>query len=228
MLFKGSFVTAASGKAGGVIASHNASGQYLRQFTVPTNPQTAFQLTVRNAMSALVSRWANTLTAAQRAAWSVYATNVSSTNALGDQINYSGINWYCACNVPRVQSGLSVIDTCPGVYNLATLSPPVATIVAAGTTASIAFTNTDAWANEVGGALLIYSSRPQSPAINFFKNPYRYAGKISGAASPPTSPFVTPTLPFPIGPAGSKMFFKFVAVRADGRISSPFRTVSSA
>jgi hypothetical protein len=83
---------------------------------------------------------------------------------------------------------------------------------------SLAFTNTDAWATAVGGYLLLFASRAQNATVNFFKGPYRFAGKIAGAATPPTSPAVI-TLPFPIGPVGSKMYFRAVAIMADGRKS---------
>lgn len=227
MLWKGSIITAASGKMGGIVASHNAGGQYFRQYRVPTNPSSIYQEAVRNAVATLTTRWTAVVTLNQRAAWAVYAQNVSVSNPLGDTNLNSALSWYCACNVPRIQAGVSVIDAGPTVFTMANLTPPVATITAAGTTASLAFTNTDAWANEAGGYLLVYASRPQSPGINFFKGPYRYAGKVTGAGTPPTSP-ATITLPFVSGPAGSRQFFQVRAVRADGRISAPFRIFDDA
>lgn len=226
MLIKGSFVTAASGKLGGVVAARNKGGQYLRAFAMPVNPSTPFQEIVRNAIATLTSRWTSVVTLNQRAAWATFAQNVTIVNPLGDTGLNAALGWYCACNVPRIQATLSVVDAGPTTFTLATLTPPVATITAAGTTGSFAFTNTDSWANESGGAMLIYASRPQSAGINFFKGPYRFAGKIVGSATPPTSPSVI-TLPFPSGPTGSKQFFQVRAVRADGRISAPFRLVSS-
>jgi hypothetical protein len=113
---------------------------------------------------------------------------------------------------------VAVVDAGPTTYGLPTFTTPVPTIVAAGTTVSLAFTNTDAWAIAAGGYLLLFASRPQNATINFFKGPFRFAGKVTGAATPPTSPAVI-TLPFPIGPATSKMFFRAVAIGADGRKS---------
>lgn len=226
MLYKGSFVSTASGKLGGIVAARNKGGQYLRAYAKPVNPSTAYQEVVRNAIATLTSRWTSVVTLNQRARWADYAANVTTVNPLGDTGLNAALGWYCACNVPRIQSSLSVVDNGPTTFTLATLTPPVGTITAAGTTASFAYTNTDGWANEVGGALLIYASRPQSAGINFFAGPYRYAGKVAGAATPPTSPAVI-TLPFPSGPTGSKQFFQVRSVRADGRISAPFRLVSS-
>jgi hypothetical protein len=226
MLIKGSFVTAASGKLGGVVAARNKGGQYLRAYAMPVNPSTPFQEVVRNAIATLTSRWTSVVTLNQRAAWATFAQNITITNPLGDTGLNAALGWYCACNVPRIQAGVTVVDAGPTIYTLATLTPPVCTITAAGTTVSVAFTNTDGWANEAGGYMLVYASRPQSPGINFFAGPYRFAGKITGAATPPTSPSVI-TLPFPSGPTGSKQFFQVRSVRADGRISAPFRLVST-
>jgi len=227
MKFKSLVYSHASGKVGGLVYSHNSGGLYTRAYRVPVNNNTSFQQAVRNAVSQLQTRFSQTLTAAQRAAWAVFGQNVPWINDMGDTIRLSAQNWYLKCNVPRVQAGVAVIDPGPTLYELATLTPPVPTIVAAGTTASVAFTNADAWANEVGGYLLMYASRPQNGTVNFFAGPYRYVNKIAGAGTPPTSPNV-PTLPFVIGPAASKMAFRFVAVRADGRPSASFRVVAAA
>lgn len=218
MKYTSALLTAASGKLRGIVASHNRGGSYFRGLTVPTNPNTAQQQSVRNNLASLQVTFANTLTGAQRTGWQTYATNTPVTDALGHSITLTGQQMFVKCNSLRLQAGLSVIAAPPGLYGLAALTLPVPTIIAAGTTASVAITNTDAWAGEVGGALLIYASRPFGGTINYFKGPYRYAGKVAGAVSPPTSP-ATVTLPFTIGSATTKMGFRFVAVRADGRPS---------
>lgn len=218
-------MTSASGSIGGTTFSHNRGGLYTRARRKPVNPQTSFQNGVRNTLGALQAMYP-TLSAVARNAWYVYSENMTFPNALGLQINYSAQNCYVMLNSPRIQGGLSRIDVAPTIFELATLTPPVPTITAGGSTVSVAYTNTDGWANEVGGALLVYASKPQNITINFFDGPYRFAGKVSGAATPPTSPAVI-TLPFVTGPTGSKQMFKFVAVRADGRISSAFRVTAS-
>jgi hypothetical protein len=88
------------------------------------------------------------------------------------------------------------------------------------------FTNTDTWATAVGGALLVFMSRGQSPTINSFKGPYRFAGKVAGAVSPPTSP-QNITSPFTLA-ATQRVFVRFIAVTADGRVSADFRTFGTA
>lgn len=218
MKYNSALLTEASGSMGGIVASHNAGGSYFRKRVTPTNPNTSFQQGVRNNLSILQTRFLSTVTAAQRAAWATYAATTPVTDSLGASRHLSAQQWYVACNSLRLQSALTVVDAGPVTSGLPTMTSPVPTIVAAGSTMSLAFTNTDAWANEVGGAMLVFASRARNATINFFKGPYRYAGKIAGAATPPTSP-ATITLPFTIGAATSKMFFKVVIVRTDGRKS---------
>lgn len=227
MKFSSQVYAAVSGSIGGITYAHNQGGMYARARAVPTNPNSAQQQVMRNAIGALTTSWLAVLTAAQRTGWSTFAANVPVLDTLGQARTIPPLSWYIKANSLRLQVGLSRIDNAPGIYELATMTLPVPTIVAAGTTVSVAFTNTDAWAGEVGGALLVYASRPQNATKNFFVGPYRFAGRINGAVSPPTSPAVV-TLPFTIGPAGSKMMFKFIAVRADGRPSATFRVTATA
>lgn len=221
MLYKGMMGSEYSGKMGGVVAAHNKGGYYFRQAVIPTNPGTTRQNAIRNYMTQLTTAWQNTLTAAQRLAWQTYADNITWFNALGDAIQIGGNACYNACNIPRLQASLTRVDAGPVIFSRPTLTLPVPTITAASTSVSVAFTNTDAWANEVGGAMLLYGSTAQASTINFWKGPFQFIGKIAGAATPPTTPSVF-TMPNPAGPTGSRMFFRVTCVRADGRLSPDF------
>lgn len=225
--FKSALLTQASGSIGGLTFSRNKGGMYVRSRALVTNPNSVYQAAVRARFAQLATRWTQTLDDGQRLLWTIYGEQVPITNSVGDSINLSGLAWYQAMNGARLSAGLSIINDAPFDYSLAALTAPVvASVDEAADTASVVFTNTDAWAGEVGGALIVYASRGQNASRNFFKGPYRYAGRVLGAASPPTSP-ASITLPFDVG-AGQKVFFMFRAVRADGRISAPFRTVGTA
>lgn len=199
---------------------------YTRARATPTNPKTPAQQAVRNGLQLAANAWANTLTTAQRNAWNTYAANVPLTDSLGEARNVSGNAMYNRSNIIRSQAGLSQIAAGPTVYTLATLTNP--TVSGVGTTGvvTVTYTNTDTWAGTVGGALLVYVSRPQSPGITFFKGPYQYAGKINGAATPPTSPG-TVTSPFALA-AGQKVFVRILASNADGRLSAAWTGTFSA
>ena len=221
MKFKSQVYTAVSGSIGGITYSHNKGGLYTRGRATPTNPASPQQVVVRNAVAQLTSRWTAVLTAAQRAAWASYADAVLIPDAFGDPRKIPALSHYVRSNVPRIQSALSIIDAGPTEPTLPTMSDQSFIPDVSSTNVSITFVNTDEWAGEVGGALLVLASRSQVVGITSWKGPYRYAGKISGAVTPPTSPQVI-ALPFPVV-LDQRTFFQTRCVRADGRVSSPFR-----
>lgn len=221
MKFKSSLLTQASGSIGGLTASRNRGGMYMRARAIPVNTNTSFQQAVRNFLAILTSRWVNTLTALQREAWAVYAEQTPMTDSLGESRTIPALAHYVRSNVARLQAGLSIVDAGPTVYGLPTLSALDATVDASDGEADIVFTNTDDWATEVGGALAVAISRPQNVSINYFNGPYRFAGSVLGAVIAPTSP-ATLTLPFPVS-LGQKVFIQARSMLADGRLSSPFR-----
>lgn len=208
---------AASGTVGGSTYSRNRFGAYVKRKSVPVNPSTAFQNAVRANFSEITARWSQ-LTSAQRAAWQTYSNAVPRSDVFGQPITLDGRMMHLACNSLRKQAGIALVDEGPTVLNLPELTLPVPTITA-GDPISVAFTNTDQWASEVGGALLFYVSDAKSPQTNYCRGPYRYAGKIAGGGTAPTTP-QTLTPPFAYV-AGQRVFWKAVAVTADGRMSSP-------
>lgn len=224
MKFKGTVIGEASGSVASMTFSHNRGGQYIRQRAVPVNSNTTFQQNVRNSMSLLTSNWLSVLTAAQRSGWDSYAAAVPISDTLGEPRNIGGVAMYCRSNIARIQAGLTRIDAAPTTFNLGSFTNPgVGTVSASADTVGITFTNTDAWAIAAGGFMGVWLSRPQNPTINYFKGPYRFAGVILGAGTPPTSP-ATITAPFPFG-VGHKIFIQIRVGQVDGRYSSPFRTV---
>lgn len=226
MKFKGTIIGEASGSYASNTFSHNRGGQYIRQRAVPVNPASSFQVAVRNTVAALTSGWLSTLTAAQRAAWDTYAVNVPIADTLGEPRNVGGLAMYVRTNVPRLQNSVARLDDAPTTFNLGSFTnPTLGTLSASADTIAIAFTNTDAWAAAVGGFMFVYASRPFNASVNFFKGPYRSMGKISGAASPPTSP-ATFSAPFPFA-VGNRVAVQLRVMQVDGRLSAPFRLIGT-
>lgn len=223
MLYKSALVTAASGSIGGITASHNKGGNYLRARTIPTDPGTVQQQVVRGAVANLMARWVETLSEAQREDWKTWAINVPSINALGESRTLPANACYARCNVPRIQAGLPIIDFAPTVFDLAVLTGFTIVAVDSGAgTIDIGFDEGDAWVIADGAALLVYCSRQQNESIQYFKGPYRFAGAVLGdSATPPTSP-ATLTLPFPVA-VDNKVFAQGRVTQADSRPSAPFR-----
>jgi len=219
MLFKSGVIASASGSFGGMTVSRGRSGMYMRNRSIPVNPASGAQVSVRAIFGNLSARW-STLTAAQRTAWETYAGNVPVINKLGDQIFLTGQQMYVRCNATRQVTGLAVVDNGPTAMTGATLSATTASVSATGNTISVTFETTDPWVDEDDAALAVYISTDKGVGVNYHRGPYRLAGKIDGDSStPPTSPDATLTSPF-THTVGNNTFFRFVAVRADGRISA--------
>lgn len=221
----GGLVATASGKLGGMVASRNGAGPYLRTHAIPVDPGSTRQQAVRFALAQLTTRWVETLDSDQRASWETYAAAVMLPNPLGAMRNIGGIAMYVRCNSPRLSfpaSTLDVIDDAPMIFDIGTYTEPVIGLVDEEFQhCSWGFTNTDDWAIAVGGAMFVYASRPQNESVNFFKGPYRPLGILEGAVVPPTSP-VELDLPFPVE-EGHKVFFRANVSLPDGRLASTFR-----
>lgn len=217
----------ASGSLAGMTASHNKGGMYLRQRATPTNPNSPQQQIIRGFVNQLANLWVDTLTSAQRKSWDDYAVAVGVIDTVGNTIYLTGLNHYLRSNVPRLQDGLDRVDDAPTIFNLGDFTEPTIAASEATQQISIAFENTDDWANEDGSAMLVNISRPQNNSINFFKGPYRHAGSVLGnSTTPPTSPETLGT-PFAFV-TGQRVFGHLRVTRADGRLSMPFRTYALA
>jgi len=230
-LFKSQMATQISGSVGGITYTRTRSGMVQRARAVPVQPNSAAQVEVRAALTDLVTRWIDTLTPAERAAWKLYGLNVPVTNPLGDSIQNSGQNWYVGCNTPRRQAEtkLSVntprVDAAPTIFDRGEFSTPTVTAISAASGIAMAFTNGDEWANEDEAALLVYMGQPKNPSRNFFKGPWRLVGSVEGDGStPPTSPVVISaatcaSLGYTIA-AANNIWIAVAVTRADGRLSS--------
>lgn len=213
------------GSIGGTVFSRNGGGAYAKERIKGTDPRTSAQQVVRSIVSGLIGPWA-ALSAAVRSDWGVYARQVPFINRLGDVINLSGFNMWARTKAICDRIGVAEPSVAPTTMYLAEGDPTIAiTPDASSKNVSIVFDNTLPWAGEVGGYLLCYQGLPQSPTRNSYSGQFKYVGKVSGAATPPTSPQVV-SLEYTMA-AGQKCFMQFRTMRADGRISAPFRCVGT-
>lgn len=218
MKIKSALATQISGSVGGLTGSHNRGGLYLRSRAIPTDPATSRQIETRSLFGAMSTAWSSTLTDSQRAAWDQYGLNVPVTDRLGDSIHLSGQQWFVAANTLRTKAGISLVLNGPTTYTRPALEMPEIDEANADSELIISFDDTDDWANETGGALVIFGGRPQSAGINFFKGPYRLAGTVNGDdTTPPTSP-ATLNSEYTLT-ADQKVWVRAVAILADGRFS---------
>lgn len=221
MIFKSPVFSQASGSIAGLVYSHNQGGMYVRARATPTNPNTEAQQAVRDAMRNAVFAWSNVLTDEQRTNWNTYAFNTPTFNRLGEATHKTGQQMFIRGYVSRAQALLAPPADAPTSFDLGDFTQPTAIVAdESAQEISFAFTNTDEWAGDLGNALLVYMGRPQNSTRIYGKGPYQLASMIEGnSMTPPASPHTFDTL-FPFV-AGQRIFLKFVATMADGRLSSP-------
>lgn len=228
MKFKSPVYSQASGSIAGITYSHNRGGMYTRQRVIPVDPGSTFQMTVRQLMATLTAAWLNTLTSAQRDHWDAYAAAVKIPDRLGEPRNIGGLGMYARCNIPLIQAGGTRVDDGPTTLTLPQFTAPSFGNISAGAgTVDVTFDNTDDWAGEDGGYMTVLASRGMNITRNYFKGPYRFMDKVEGdAVTPPTSP-QSMTLPFAVV-SGQRVHFQARVIRADGRVSLPFRGYDTA
>jgi len=212
-----------SGSIAGNTHARNRFGNYIRARTKPVNPNTALQQAIRAAMATLTARWAQTLTATQRTAWNLYASSVSMKNRLGEAVNLTGFNHYLRSNIFLMQSGLTVVDDGPTIFELPAKDPTLS-ISADESDQEITVTYDDAldWASETGSYLVCYQGAPQNAQRNFFAGPWRLMDKVAGIdAAPPAGPAVMAVV-FAIAELQRQWIYARI-VRKDGRLSERFR-----
>jgi hypothetical protein len=207
------------GSIGGAVFARNRGGQYVRNRSIPLNPQSVRQVEVRADFGDLSNRWSTILTEAQREGWANYAANVPLPNALGESRNVTPLNMYQRGNALALDTAIPFIDDGPTEFTLGpTITPTITLDVAADT---LTVTDLGGYDPDTSGVigLLIQQGRPQQPGVNFYKSPFR---KIDGrpivnlAGGLPTAV----PLAFPLA-AGQAQFIRTNVVTSDGRVGVP-------
>lgn len=223
MKFKSALLTSASGSIGGMTASRNPGGLYLRARVVPTNPDTGPQQEVRRALAELAAKWITGLTTSQRNAWKTFAKNVPVRNSLGDNIIISSLAWFMKANVMRQRngSGVQFIADGPTNFSMGEMEHPTAFTLGSPTDeVSFLINPDDPWASAPSGRLFVYTGLPQNRTVNFYKGPFTLLSVIAGAViNIPAAQTVI--LPSALSPQ-QRIFLRFVSSGPDGRPSNAF------
>jgi hypothetical protein len=212
------------GSIAGTTYARNSYGSYARARTKPVNANTTAQQSIRSLMQQLTTAWNQTLTDTQRGEWNAYANAVNWLNRLGESVQLTGFNMFVRSNLAIVYAGGTRVDDGPAVLSLPEADESLSISAdEAAQELSVTFDDTMNWLDETGGHLVIFAGQPVNSTVNFFAGPWKIAGKIDGDDStPPTSPSTLDN-PFTVQ-EDQKQFFYARILRADGRVTQPFRT----
>ena len=211
-----------SGSIAGNTFSHNRYGAYVRNRTIPVNPNSSRQQQARLNFSDVAATWLADLTEAQRDAWNLYGASVVMKGSISQDIFLTGFAHYLRSGTAGLNAGLGVVEDGPTLFTLPESDSGFVPAVSESTQLiSVAFTDTLPWVGEDAAFLNVYMSQPRSPGRNFIDGPFRSAGVILGdGTTPPTSP-TTIAVPFAVA-EGQKVIVQGRIGRADGRLSELF------
>lgn len=165
-------------KLNGSVMSKNRYGNYVRNKTTPTNPQTGLQQLQRSRLSAASSGWKN-LSQAVRNGFAELAKAHPLTNIFGDQVTLDGKAMFTRLSINRLLINQPVLATVPDLRGV-----PFVTLGGASfdqTSGDFILTISETTV-PVGYSLVVQATPPLSPTINFVKNQYRTLGMFSATA----------------------------------------------
>lgn len=202
-----------SGSIGGNTWSHNKGGQYVRQRTTPTNPNSVRQQKARSYLSTLTHGW-GALTAAQRNAWTAWATANPVVDTLGQTFVRSGQQAYIALNARLLDQSLTASSAPP--ISSAPNAPTSVTISSnSATTLLVAFTPTPLG---TGIKLVSWITPPGSAG----RNPNFKQARLCGYSAANAATGITVTTPFALA-AGQVINAYFQCTDATGQVSPPIK-----
>jgi len=214
MKYKGVLIGDLSGRIGGMVASHNTYGTYLRRHVKPVNPKTLPQQEQRSAVAFVSQSWRQ-LDPLVQAAWK--AANVVKTSRKGDRVVLTGAAAFSFINILRQRAGLPLITNPPTDPNPCSLTLPPAALTSA-TAVDLDFSgNTDTW-NAVSGVINISGGLIISPGVS-----YKKASNAVAQVLGPQSSTLSIDLPFAV-PIGGTVRLEFHASDPTGR-QSTYQTV---
>lgn len=226
-----------SGSIGAVTASRNRFGPYFRTKAIPINPNTVRQQTIRALFATLVNNWTNTLSAADRIAWEVWAENTTILGKDGSPINITGQNAYVRFNTIRLQIGETRVDAAPIIFNNGS---PVTGFEATDDAQdgvfelNIAGDAVATTARVIGetsalGNLAVYLGTPVNATRTFFKGPYQLAASILFPPAASAIPITTLLIDLLNAILPVEDQFRSIRLRnvyEDGRLSEKFEALA--
>lgn len=207
MKYIGLLSSAASGKLGGIVASHNRGGTYFRHHAIPVQPRTPAQTTNRAQLAGFSAAF-KALTAAQIAGWNALGGTVTLKSKLGTTYNPTGQQLFVSCNRHLAQIGISTtLTTAPTIPSIPAISAFSVANPTANTTVT-AFTPTISPSLPSNFGVVVKATSVQTTGRTFVgKSLFRTLGGYNPASGAPANYFSIYTATFgPLAQSGNITF----------------------
>ncbi len=220
MLIKGSFISTASGKAGGIVARHNKGGLYLAAFQPPTNPDTPEQQVVRARFGG-DSALFRALTLAEQQTWINFGEASPRVNALGDARPISGVNAFISVNNNIVNAGGVAISVAPALVGADQITSIAVTATTGPDLVEVAFAPDPI---PLLHTLIIQATIPLSTGIVNVNNRYRQIATEAATSISPADVTTEYTAKFGSLIPGQRLHVRIYFIRTDSGEVSVART----
>lgn len=208
-----------SGSAGGVTASHNRYGQYLRNRTIPVNPRSINQERARSIFGTASEAW-RSLTPAQRESWLSYADGTPVLNKLGESVTLSPNAMFTKVASYFALLGLAAPTDAPPTPGLSSLGTNIATnlVLSAATQSLRSLEATAVGLTATRFALQIGPSL--SDGVNYVGNRFTFAGSDTVDAN-----IANAAMPFGPLVVGQRRPVRVTGTDGEGRLATPFLAI---
>jgi hypothetical protein len=177
----GEIITQMRGKGGGHVYARNAYGDYWRHKTIPTNPRTLAQGTVRAFLANASQQWRQ-LSQAERDAWDEATASFIRTNVFGLPQKLTGFNLYMSLARNAQEIGIPILTAPPNPITGFQIEDADINVDFGTTTMQLTFSPAIPGTSKV----ILYATPPMSAGRKNLSNMFR---KIAVLDSTDTSPY---------------------------------------
>ena len=170
-------------KVGSVVYSRNRHGNYVRDYVIPTNPNTIYQQEQRDRFKDAAEAW-GLLTTQQRTDWANAAKLYAKEDIFANQYSSHGFNFFVQVNTSRLLVGSS-ISTTPVVFSRIPLfgQMVVESFWLSGIV-NISLANSTLTSSQ---AVVISATPALSSAVNYFANKLSVIKVVNNATTLPVN-----------------------------------------
>jgi len=199
----GPIVSEARNKEGSVVFSRGPYGAYTRPWVDPDQTETAARQTAKDRMAAAAAAWNNSLTAAQRAAWEVFAKLLDYPDTLAARKDHAGRTPFIQQYLYLSNLGLATLTNPPASTNRLSLQTAALTLNSDTPTLNLTLT----WPpGQAQPPVIIYATPALNAAVNFPGHRFRQIATLTSAVGYPYNLWTNYTDVFPLPEAGQRVF----------------------